>query len=723
MSDDLDILRQSATPGVRQIARRALEIQGHLDHGRLCAHHWLVSILERHPEMVMNLSGWQDSSEVLRRTRDRLNAGDQGPALPVDALLERALTAARERGKDRAAERDVVRAVLAACELSVKEDSSTAGPQTRRAPGPSPDRSSWPSGGRGGALDKYGRDLTEQARRGEIPPIVGRDEETALVIETLCRRTKRNPVLVGPAGVGKTAVVEGLAQRIVRGEVPDHLRDSRVIALQPSVLTAGASVVGELEKRLNQVLAEARQPGIILFIDEIHSIVGAGGREGSGDLASFLKPVLARGEISCIAATTDDEYRRYIERDEALERRFQPVRVQELDRGATLTVVRALRDMFVRTSGVTVPDDILEWLIEFSADYLRNRNFPDKAVDLLEQCVARGVACGLTEVDEQTARDVAERMVGMPLSLPERLDGLHRALEELGLVTEHEVDAITARLQLSMRGLDLHPERPAAVALLGGETAQRSQEIARVMARTLFGSEERMVEIDLSGYTHWSDTHRLIGAGPGYVGYSDNLPIHALAQMPWSVLLLRGLEMCDLSVRDLIRQAISRGCLTDGSGKKIYLSDAVVLISCAGETDGGRPVGFRDDRDEEEGAADRERWHPLLGQALMDEVDVIFAGAPPDRAAAKHQLYDGLLRALTQQFRKSGLAVNFDRSVLEWMEDLEKRAGGCGRDWERLVEAEMERALRPYLKEEPEQDETVLNLAFSGKRLRIVHPE
>ncbi|HHU87454.1 MAG: AAA family ATPase [Pelotomaculaceae bacterium] len=223
-----------------------------------------------------------------------------------------------------------------------------------------------------------------EACKGKLRRLVGREEEIQLIIETLCRRTKRNPILVGPAGSGKTAIIEGLANKIVLGKVPKELRNVFVYELQPSVLVAMAAEDGGLEKVIKEMLAEASQPDVILFFDEVHTIIGSGGLPGTTDIASMLKPPLARGDIACIAATTEDEYYRFIEPDPALARRFQPIRVQELSAEETLQVVSSLRDELRISRKVRVSDYVLRWLVYFAQQFIKNRHFPDKAVDLLE---------------------------------------------------------------------------------------------------------------------------------------------------------------------------------------------------------------------------------------------------------------------------------------------------------------------------------------------------
>ncbi len=439
-----DAQDRSLTPGAEQLIRMALENQQAHHHAQTGLHHWLWALVERHGAMAEAMAQGLDSSALRDYLRQQLRQGNIGKPIDQETLMRKALERAQARGKTRCAERDIAAVILTEAGYTIKEE-TTPFPRPSQPPGESEassvstsdpssatqtyhPRSTRPTP----TLEKFGTDLTQKALKGELSPIVGRDEEIHVMIEVLCRRTKRNPVLVGPAGVGKTAIVEGFAQRVVRGEVPDILKGVRVWAIQPSTVVAGAHVVGELEKRMKSVIEEASQEGIILFIDEVHSMIGAGGMVGTGDVASLLKPALARGELACIAATTDEEYRRFIESDSALERRFQPIRVQALTPEQTLTVLRVLKEEFERTRGVQVSEEILVWLIEFAQRFLRNRNFPDKAIDLLEQCVAYALTQGKQVVEQADAEQVAQRMVGMPLDFDVRLSGLRERLSKTG---------------------------------------------------------------------------------------------------------------------------------------------------------------------------------------------------------------------------------------------------------------------------------------------------
>ncbi|MBL8978650.1 MAG: ATP-dependent Clp protease ATP-binding subunit, partial [Gemmatimonadetes bacterium] len=326
---------------------------------------WLLLFLDRFGPMVGALAPGLDLAGTKASLRQSVTGGNNGAALDADRLTQEARAIARGLGKAQVAERDLVAAALRAAGHVVTYQLGVASPPRKpdtepagKAPGdPSP-----PAAPLAGirtlsptpTLERFGRDLTQAARDGVLPSCVGRDTEIETIIETLCRRTKRNPLLVGAAGTGKTAIVEGIARRIAQDQVPAPLRGVRLFGLQPSALVAGAGIVGELDKRVGAILAEAKQDGIVLFIDEVHAIMGAGGREGTGDISSMLKPALARGEIACIAATTDEEYRQFIEHDRALERRFQPIRIQELSPERTLEVLKVVRDDLVRGRGLEV---------------------------------------------------------------------------------------------------------------------------------------------------------------------------------------------------------------------------------------------------------------------------------------------------------------------------------------------------------------------------------
>ena len=697
----------SLTPGAQLLVQNALS-KRQPNQAHLGVHHWLLALVERHGPMAESLAVGVNASALRGYLHQKIQAGDLGPALSADDVTKQAAERATKRGLASAAERDVAAVILAAAGYTLTAPGPAAssaaavhntapagsGAQSVAAGAPSAayrPRETRPTP----TLEQFGRDLTREARDGKLTPVVGRQDEVQLVIETLCRRTKRNPVLVGPAGVGKTAIVEGLAQRVVRGEVPAPLVGARVLALLPSLLVAGAGVVGELQTRMKGILAEASQDGIILFIDEVHSVIGAGGRPGSDDVASLLKPALARGDLACIAATTDDEYRRFIEPDAALERRFQPVRVQELTPDQTLEVIQTHRDVLSRLRGVAVGDDVLRWLVDFAQQYLRNRYFPDKAVDLLEQCVANAVTGGKTSVDEATARTVAERMIGMPLALDDRLKRLRDRLTARALLGEDDIEMLVNRLQVTMRGMDVRPARPNAVVLLAGDAASHSEMLSHVVAEALFGAATREIVMDLSRCVHPADVTMLIGAPPGYVGYEDAVPLHRLAQAPWSVLRFERIDACHPQVREVVTQAISEGAITDGRGRKLYLSDTVVLMTAGVEVRTTHPIGFQ--------PGDAARARPAhvdvaggVGEALAAQVDLVCTVVLQTDATRRRWLEDSLLADLSERYRKHGVNLKWDESFVRWL--LERHGASANqRDWERVMDESLGPLLMPYV--------------------------
>jgi ATP-dependent Clp protease ATP-binding subunit ClpC len=711
------------TPGAQLLVQTA---QAKVDvgkHPHLGIHHWLLAVLERHMAMAEELAAGLNAAALRGHLHKKLQEGDVGASLSVEDALSRAAARAARRGKAQAAERDMASVILtaagyalvagdAAAELApvagegrtVAEDIPAADyrPRSRR---PTP------------TLEQYGRDLTHEAQAGQLSPIVGRDEEIQLVIETLCRRTKRNPVLVGPAGVGKTAIIEGLAQQIVRGQVPDVLKGIRLLGLLPSLVVAGASVYGELQNRMNAVLAEASQDGVILFIDEVHQVIGAGGMAGTGDIASLLKPALARGELACIGATTDDEYRRFIEPDAALERRFQPIRVQELTPGQTVGVLRAVRDGLHRLRGVAAGDDVLQGLVDFADQYLRNRYFPDKAVDLLEQCVAYAVTQGKATVDVADARTVAERMIGMPLGIGQRVETLRTLVTEQALLDDDDLRALVNRLQVTMRGMDVRPARPNAVVLLTGDAAANSESLARALADALFRGVSHEITIELSRFVHPADVTMLIGAPPGYVGYSESLPLHRLAQTPWCVLRLENIDACHPQVRAVLTQGVANGYITDARGKHLYLSDAVVLLTAGLPVQSARPVGFLR---AEASPLPRATVNPAdaLGEQLAAQVDVVCTTVLRSAATRQRWIEKHLLAELAERYRRQGLDLRWDETFVRWLVEHE-RASANQRDWERLMDETIGPLIVPHLPREGERKTHALTVRWENGRTQI----
>jgi ATP-dependent Clp protease ATP-binding subunit ClpA len=334
-------------------------------------------------------------------------------------------------------------------------------------------------------------------------------------------------------------------------------------------------------------------------------------------------------------------------------------------------------------------------LVEFSQEFLRNRHFPDKAVDLLEQVVAHALTAGKTEVTREDAEEVAQRMVGMPLALNERLNALRTRLTERVLLPAEQVATLLSRLEITLRSLDLRPSRPSAVLLLVGEAARSCAPLAETIAETLFGSTERIVGIDFTRFTQPHDVSMLLGAPPGYVGYSDRLPLDPVTQMPWCVLLCEGVDGCHPQVREVLRQALHDGILTDARGKRTYLSDAVVLLTADIDPQAGRRLGFGPVESVPEVDA-RHAAEDSLGRDLVEQCDLVCVGAPSSGQAQRLWLQHRLLADLAERYRRQGVRLEWDETLIDWMVGLEE-AGEGRHNWERLIDERLSPVLIRHL--------------------------
>jgi ATP-dependent Clp protease ATP-binding subunit ClpC len=499
------------------------------------------------------------------------------------------------------------------------------------------------SAGKTPSLDQFGRDLTALAREGKIDPVVDRAAEIEQCVEILARRTKNNPVLIGEAGVGKTAIVEGLAQRIVDDDVPRTLQGKRLVQLDLTGVVAGTRYRGDFEERLKNLIDEVRahQDEMIIFIDELHTVVGAGAGEGSADAANILKPALARGELHVVGATTLDEYRKNIEKDPALERRFQPILVPEPSVDDTIEILRGLRDRYEAHHGVRFTDEALVAAAELSDRYLADRFLPDKAIDLIDQAGARvqlrsrapatdvrdlehelaqlirdkdqavadeqyerasalrdqigqlrqrihqATGEGHSRVQEVTPEDIAEvvsRATGIParqLSEEERyrLANLEQRLHERLVGQDEAVSVVAQAIRRSRTGLG-DPGRPIGSFLFLGPTGVGKTELARTLAEALFGNRDRMVRLDMSEYQERHTVSRLIGAPPGYVGYEEAGQLtEAVRRRPYAVVLLDEIEKAHPDVFNLLLQVLDDGRLTDSQGRTVSFKNTVLIMT------------------------------------------------------------------------------------------------------------------------------------------------
>jgi ATP-dependent Clp protease ATP-binding subunit ClpC len=447
---------------------------------------------------------------------------------------------------------------------------------------------------RGGTptLAQFSRDLSAMAKAGSLDPVIGRDEEVERVISILARRSKNNPVLIGEPGVGKTAIVEGLAQRIALGNVPPILREKRVLSLSLGPLVAGTKYRGEFESRVKRILDEVKRASrdIILFIDELHTLVGAGAAEGSLDLSSMIKPELARGELQCIGATTFDEYRKYIESDAALERRFQPVMVEEPTIEQTVAILRGLRPKYAAHHKVTIPDDALEVAATLSARFIADRFLPDKAIDVVDEAAANAAMAGSASVDPERIAAVISRWTGIPqgtLSDAQRagLLALETQLEERVIGQSAAVRTVCEAIRRARAGLK-DPRKPVGGFLFAGPSGVGKTELARSLAHALFGTDDALVRLDLSEYTESHTVSRLLGAPPGYAGHDEPGQLtEPIRRRPYSVVLFDEIEKAHPDVAAILLQILDDGRVTDAKGRTIDFRHAIVILTSNLEAD------------------------------------------------------------------------------------------------------------------------------------------
>ncbi|MGN9910742.1 ATP-dependent Clp protease ATP-binding subunit [Phytohabitans sp. LJ34] len=518
-------------------------------------------------------------------------------------------------------------------------------------------------------LDQFGRNLTQAAREGKLDPVIGREKEIERVMQVLSRRTKNNPVLIGEPGVGKTAVVEGLSQRIIKGEVPETLKDKQLYTLDLGALVAGSRYRGDFEERLKKVLKEIRTRGdIILFIDEIHTLVGAGAAEGAIDAASILKPMLARGELQTIGATTLDEYRKHLEKDAALERRFQPIQVGEPSLAHTIEILKGLRDRYEAHHRVSITDAALVAAATLADRYISDRFLPDKAIDLIDEAGARmrirrmtappdlrdfderiaqvrrdkesaidaqdferaaqlrdkekqllgqkaqrekewkaGDLDVVSEVDDEQIAEVLANWTGIPVyKLTEeetsRLLRMEDELHKRVVGQEDAVKAVSKAIRRTRAGLK-DPKRPSGSFIFAGPSGVGKTELSKALAEFLFGSEDALIQLDMSEFHDRYTVSRLVGAPPGYVGYDEGGQLtEKVRRRPFSVVLFDEIEKAHPDVFNTLLQILEDGRLTDGQGRIVDFKNTVIILTTnLGTRDVAKAVslGFQASEDSE----------------------------------------------------------------------------------------------------------------------------
>lgn len=574
-----------------------------------------------------------------------------------------------------------------------------------------------------GILAKLGRNLTQEAREGKLDPVIGRNKEIQETAEILSRRTKNNPVLVGDAGVGKTAVVEGLAQAIVNGDVPAAIKDKEIISIDISALEAGTQYRGSFEENIQNLVNEVKEAGnIILFFDEIHQILGAGSTgdgQGSKGLADILKPALSRGEITVIGATTQDEYRNTILKNAALARRFNEVKVNAPSPEDTFKILQGIRDLYEKHHNVILPDDVLKAAVDFSVQYIPQRSLPDKAIDLLDMTAAHlaaqhpvtDVNAVEREIEEEKAKqeaavakedyeaalnskirieklekeianhakdrkvtatvnDVAEsieRMTGIPVSQMgatdiERLKDMGNRLQAKVIGQDKAVEAVARSIRRNRAGFD-EGNRPIGSFLFVGPTGVGKTELAKQLALDLFGTKDAIIRLDMSEYSDRTAVSKLIGTTAGYVGYDDNSNTltERVRRNPYSIILLDEIEKADPQVITLLLQVLDDGRLTDGQGNTVNFKNTIIIATSN--------AGFGYESNSTEDADKPElmdRLKPYFRPEFLNRFDAVIEFSHLDKEDLS-KIVDLMLNEVNKTLSKKGIDLAVSEAAKAYM--------------------------------------------------------
>lgn len=615
-------------------------------------------------------------------------------------------------------------------------------------------------------LDTFGIDLTAKARANELDPVIGRDAQVERMVTILSRRTKNNPVLIGEPGVGKTAIVEGLAQRIISEDVPDHLLDKRIVQLDLAAMIAGTKYRGEFEDRLKKVVATLKeQQNTIVFIDELHLLVGAGAAEGALDAANLLKPALARGEMRLIGATTLDEYRKHIEKDSALERRFQSINVPEPNLRDTTAIVKGLRPYYEKHHGVSMSDEVVEDAVHMADRYIKNRFMPDKAIDVIDEAAAlvrvkhgkkpskiRDYTRELKQLNEKMEDAVVSEEYERAALYKTRISQLQLQVKELTEEAEkkspikltsdnvaHAVSVMTGipatRVQKNEARILTHLEKHLAKHVIGQEEAvhkvaravRRSRsgvgsskrpigsfvfmgpsgvgktELARVIAREVFGSDEALIKIDMSEFAEKHNTSRLLGAPAGYVGYEDGGQLtDKIRRQPYSVVLFDEIEKAHPAVFHMLLQLLEDGKLTDASGRVVDFTNTVIILTSnlgaeAMRREANLGFGVHTKKDEEEldavharnAASAREALENFMRPELINRFDGIITFRALTRKEVS-KIFDRLIDDLKERLVKKGVALIVKPAAKRLLIDHGYDKYNGARPLRRVIEDELE---------------------------------
>lgn len=693
------------TSGVETAFRLAQDSANQLGHSYVGTEHLLLGIArEGRGPGARCLSSAGLTVEVLRNALIGLTGFGVGGALPTQGLTPRCREclglAMAEANRDKAAKLHtghLLSGLLQLTDSSARSLVAAAGkdprwllstvtasfglPDSRSLERRRPEREEHPAGATR-LLDQFSRDLTALAANESLDPVIGREKEVKRVIEILARRRKNNPALIGEPGVGKTAVAEALAIAIAQGKVPEDLAQKRLVSLDLSSMIAGTKYRGEFEERVKNILNEVRRAGdVILFLDELHTIVGAGSAEGAIDAANILKPALGRGDFQVIGATTTEEYRKYIEKDAALERRFQPVVVEEPSPEEAKAILRGLLPRYERHHRLTIAPSAVSAAVTLSQRYIPDRRLPDKAVDLMDEAASRTRLSGSPSplVTGEEVAAVVSGWTGIPVtslsrSESDRLLNLEETLHRRVIGQDKAVSKLAKSIRRSRTGLK-EPGRPVGSFLFLGPTGVGKTELCKALAEALFGSEKALIRFDMSEYMEQHTVSRLLGSPPGYVGHDEGGQLtEAVRRKPWSVVLFDEIEKAHEDVWGVLLQALEDGQITDAQGRKADFRNCVLILTSnvgARKIISKTPLGFSTDT-----AENTLHSKSLVEKAVMEEVkrtfkpeflnrlDDIVVFDQLEQVQLRH-IAQGMLSQFAQRLEDLGVILRYDDQVLD----------------------------------------------------------
>lgn len=602
-----------------------------------------------------------------------------------------------------------------------------------------PDRKQMPT------LYKYGKSLTEEAFEKKYDAFIGREDEIERILQILARRTKNNPCLIGEAGVGKTAIVEGLASLFISGNVPDELKNKNIFSLDLTLMLAGAKYRGDFEERIKACIKEiAAVKNVILFIDEIHTVVGAGAAEGAIDAANIIKPQLARGEIQIIGATTLEEYRKYIEKDSALERRFQPVLVEEPTERQTFEILKGLKKSYENYHNVKISDEVIKSAVSLSVRYISDRFLPDKAIDIIDEAASKSKikrlreesttknesiklldeCSSLADVKEKFSKkpekslpplmltiddtaEVVSQWTGIPVNSiskdeQQRLLSLEEVLEKRVIGQQKAVVSVSQAIRRSRTGLK-EQGRPIGSFLFMGPTGVGKTELSRAIAEAVFDSEKNLIKIDMSEYMEKHTISKLIGAPPGYAGFDESNPLtDRIRRHPYSVILFDEIEKAHPDILNILLQILEDGILTDSKGRKVsFKNTLIILTSNIGSSIMGESVrlGFGDEDKTNKEKLVKAELKKQMKPELINRLDDIIVFEALERTHIL-KIIEKLLTELTGRAEKIGIKIEFSESVKEALIDEQEIKKYGARYLKRQISEKIENIISQNILEE-----------------------